>query len=115
VSEAPSGPITLPQAFGLGEAIIPGHGFLQSLLNHKFNPQRPSSVSAFPTKLSELASVLLQYKLFDVVSAASSPDLIRTSGQPYKYTIPNPGKIVRAVYPISSSFSDNALYASTIR
>ncbi|TEB24059.1 hypothetical protein FA13DRAFT_1797596 [Coprinellus micaceus] len=90
VSNAPPGaPITLVESFGLSNALIPGHGLLQSLVAHK-----ATSVPHFTAKISNLASLLLHYRLYDIVTALSSPDLICIpSGQPYKYSFPDPGKI----------------------
>ncbi|TEB27312.1 hypothetical protein FA13DRAFT_1712685 [Coprinellus micaceus] len=98
LSGAPPGTsVPLLDPIGLTQVIIPGHGLLQSLVARKANPQQSSSQlsgATFSSKISHLASILLHYKLFDVVTAISSPDLIRNcSGQPYKYLIPDPGKI----------------------
>jgi hypothetical protein len=80
----------LLKIMGISHALIPGHGILQGLVS---NP----SVKVSNEKISNLASLLLNYRLYDVLCGISSPHLSNVPfGQGVKYPIPEPSRIVCA-------------------
>ncbi|TEB24742.1 hypothetical protein FA13DRAFT_1714396 [Coprinellus micaceus] len=77
----------LLKTMGISHALIPGHGILQGLVS---NP----SVKVSNEKISNLASLLLNYRLYDVLCGISSPHLSNVPfGQGVKYPIPEPSRI----------------------
>lgn len=89
LSEADPGTcVTMIAALGLDGALVSGHGLLQSLLSNRC----PSVNTA---KISSAASKLLRFRLFDTILFISSPHRCDdTYGQPFKYAVPKPDKIV---------------------